>query len=100
VALSIGNGRRQQRSTIEVYTREGCHLCEVAEELVRAEAGRAELRFIDIDRDDELVKRYQIRVPVVVVDGREVAEGRVEPGEVRTALRRARRGRWADWRRA
>lgn len=100
MALSIGNGRRSQRSTIEVYTRTGCHLCETAEELVRLEAPRAELRFIDIDEDDELMKRYQVRVPVVVVDGREVAEGRVEPGEVRAALKRARRGRWADWRRA
>lgn len=100
MALSIGNGRRRQRSTVEVYTRAGCHLCEVAEELVRVEAARAELRLIDIDDDDELLKRYQVRVPVVVVDGREVAEGRVEPGQVRDALKRARRSRWADWRRA
>lgn len=100
MALSIGTGRRRQRSTIEVFTRRNCGLCATAEELVRAEAGNAEVRFVDIDTDDDLVRRYHIRVPVVAVDGREVAEGRVEPGEVRAALKRARKGRWADWRRA
>lgn len=100
MALSIGTGRRRQRSTIEVFTRDQCGLCATAEEIVRSEAGRAEVRLIDIDLDEELVKRYHVRVPVVVVDGREVAEGQVRPGQVRAALKRARRGRWADWRRA
>lgn len=100
MALSIGTGRRRQRSTIEVFTREKCGLCAKAEEIVRAEAGRADVRLIDVDEDEELVRRYHIRVPVIVVDGREVAEGQVEPGQVRAALRRARRGRWAEWRRA
>ncbi|MBW3620127.1 MAG: glutaredoxin family protein [Actinobacteria bacterium] len=100
MALTIGTGRRRRRSTVDVFTREPCGLCAAAEEIVRAEAGRAAVRFIDIDSDEELVRRYHVRVPVVVVDGREVAEGRVEPGQVRAALRRARKGRWADWRRA
>lgn len=100
MALSIGTGRRRQRSTIELFTRERCGLCAAAEDIVRAEAGRAEVRLVDIDRDDELVRRYHVRVPVVVIDGREVAEGQVRPGQVRAALKRARRGRWSDWRRA
>lgn len=100
MALSIGTGRRRQRSTVLLFTREQCGLCAAAEEIVRAEAGRSEVRFIDIDTDEELVKRYHIRVPVVVIDGREVAEGNVQPGQVRAALRRARKDRWADWRRA
>ncbi|MDX1659415.1 MAG: glutaredoxin family protein [Nitriliruptorales bacterium] len=100
MALTIGRGRRGYRSLVEVYTRDNCGLCAKAEELVDDEAGRADVRLIDIDENDELVKRYGVRVPVIVVDGREVAEGQVEPGEIRRALRRARRGRWAEWRRA
>lgn len=100
MALSIGTGRRRQRSQIEVYTRRNCGLCETAEEIVAAEAGKAEVKLIDIDEDDELMKRYQVRVPVIVVDGREVAEGKVEAGAVKAALRQARRGRWSEWRRA
>lgn len=100
MALSIGSGRRRQRSVIDVYTRENCGLCATAEGIVEDEKGRALVRRHDIDADDELMKRYQVRVPVIVVDGREVAEGRVQPGQVRSALRQARRGRWAEWRRA
>ena len=100
MALTVGKGRRRHRSLVEVYTRENCGLCNRAEEIVAEEAKRADVRLIDIDTSDDLVRRYGIRVPVNVIDGREVAEGKVEPGEVRSALRRARRGRWADWRRA
>jgi glutaredoxin len=100
VALSIGRARGGQRSTVVVYTREGCGLCRTAEELVAHEADRAEVRLVDVDRDEDLLRRYHVRVPVVVVDGREVAEGQVAPGTVRRALRRARRARWAEWRRA
>ncbi len=100
VALSIGTGRRGRRSLVEVYTRQGCGLCATAEAIAAEEAGRAEVRLVDIDTDDELMKRYQVRVPVIVVDGREVAEGQVAPGSVKAALRRARRGRWSQWRRA
>lgn len=100
MALSIGSGRRGQRSVVEVFTREGCGLCRKAEALVAAEAGRAEVRLIDIDEDDDLLRRYHVRVPVVAIDGREVAEGQVEAGEIRAALRRARRARWSQWRRA
>lgn len=100
MALTIGSGRRRHKVVVEVYTREGCHLCEEAEALVEAEAGRARIRRIDIDQDPALHDRYHIRVPVIVVDGREVAEGQVSPGTVRRAVRRARDSRWREWRRA
>lgn len=75
---------------VEVYTREDCGLCDRAERIVADEAGSdAEIRLIDIDEDPALQRRYNIRVPVVVVDGVEVAEGRVEPGTIRDAVRRA-----------
>jgi glutaredoxin len=76
---------------VDVYTRRGCGLCRTAEAIVADEAGGAEIVLIDIDTDDELLARYHIRVPVVVVDGHEVAEGQIAPGTVRRALRRSRR---------
>lgn len=100
MALTVGTGRRRRRVVIEVFTREGCGLCEEAEELVAIEGRGCQIRLTDIDEDEELQRRYNARVPVVEIDGREVAEGRLEPGVVRDAVRRARRGRWADWRRA
>jgi hypothetical protein len=34
----------------------------------------------DVDGDPDLLARYDWRVPVITVDGREVAEGVIEPG--------------------
>ncbi|MEX1178705.1 MAG: glutaredoxin family protein [Nitriliruptor sp.] len=73
-----------------VYTRAGCGLCRRAEQLVAREARRCEIRHVDIDSDPELQARYTVRVPVVTVDGQEVAELEVAPGEVRQAVVRAR----------
>ena len=84
--------RRRSRPEVVVYTRERCGLCRTAEATVAREAGRgANVAHIDIDADDDLIRRYAIRVPVVVVDGREVAEGQVPRGVVRRAVRDARR---------
>jgi glutaredoxin len=78
---------------VVVYTRARCGLCHRAEALVDREAGRAIVRLVDVDTDEELVTRYGVRVPVVTVDGVEVAELEVAPGTVRRAVRAARRGR-------
>ena len=75
---------------VTLYTRAGCHLCEQAEQVLRAEqqaAGFA-LELVDIDRDPELVRRYGVRVPVVALDGQDLFEY-----EVPLDLLRARLGR-------
>ena len=72
---------------VTVYTRSGCHLCEQAEAVVRRVAtGRAEIELVDIDADPALADRYTVRVPVVVVDGREIAEYEVDEAALRRAL--------------
>jgi glutaredoxin len=89
----------RQRPQVVVYTRERCGLCRLAEEAVERQARGADIHLVDIDTDDDLARRYGIRVPVVTVDGVEVAEVEVARGVVRRAvsvarLRRAfRRGR-------
>lgn len=82
---------RRRRPHVVVYTRRGCGLCEAAEESVAAEARRADVQLVDVDTDPDLQRRYHVRVPVVVVDGVEVAELQVAPGVVRRAVRAARR---------
>jgi glutaredoxin len=76
---------------VVVYTRQGCGLCRRAEELVAREARRAEVRHVDVDTDEELIRRYGVRVPVVTVDEVEVAELEVAAGTIRRAVRAARR---------
>ncbi len=72
---------------VTLYTRVGCHLCEAAEAVLRRLAsGQADIRIIDIDADPDLRDRYTVRVPVVEVDGVEVAEYEVDPAVLAAAL--------------
>lgn len=75
-------------ATITVYSRRGCHLCEEAEVVVRRLAGTShEVLVIDIDTDPALHDAYTVRVPVVSVDGREVAQYQVDAAALALALR-------------
>ncbi len=67
-----------------LITRQGCHLCDDALGALRAVGVDPELR--DVDADEELFVLYDWRVPVVMVDGRVVAEGRIDPEALRKAL--------------
>ena len=58
---------------LQLLTRAGCHLCDVAAETlarIGAEAG-LEPQAVDVDADPELQAEYGDRVPVVLLDGRE-----------------------------
>ena len=79
--------RRGPRRQVVVYTRQGCHLCAQAEAVVRRVARGHDVTLVDIDADPALVERYTVRVPVVTVDGVEVAEFEVDPARLRAALR-------------
>lgn len=68
-----------------VVTRRGCHLCEEAVEAVRQLGIEPQLR--DVDDDAELFRLYDFRVPVILLNGRPVVEGRVDPGILEQVLR-------------
>jgi hypothetical protein len=58
---------------IIVYSRRGCHLCELLlEELEPMVRGRARIRVRDVDHDPEWRSTYGDRVPVVCHDGQEI----------------------------
>lgn len=80
----------QRRRRVTLYTRDGCGLCREAARIVAREARGHRIAVVDVDTDPALQRAYNIRVPVVEVDGVEVAEGRVAPGVVHTALRARR----------
>ena len=61
--------------TLVLVTRQGCHLCDDALQLIRSLGHEPELA--DVDSDDRLHDLYDWRVPVVLLDGRVVAEGRI-----------------------
>lgn len=71
-----------------MYGREGCHLCDEAREAILAL--RRELAFayreVSIKGDPELEAAHGLRVPVVLVDGEEAFEYRVDAAELRRLL--------------
>jgi glutaredoxin len=71
---------------VVLYTRRGCHLCDEARELLRAE--RIEPTLVDVDTDPSLQERFGSVVPVVEIDGRIRFRGRIDPVLLRRILRR------------
>ena len=70
-----------------LYVRAGCHLCEDAGVLLDEMVGREGWDAIDIGTDDDLLVRYAHRIPVLVVDGRDVAELVITRPDIEDALR-------------
>jgi glutaredoxin len=76
-----------RRHNVTVYSRRGCHLCDEAVAVVRrVSGGRAEVEVVDIDADPRLTERYTIRVPVIAVDGVEIAEYQIAPEQLEAAF--------------
>jgi glutaredoxin len=73
---------------VVIYTRKGCHLCEVAHEMLR-EFGIAPT-LIDIDADSALHERFDTCVPVVEIDGKIRFRGRVNRMLLRRIVRSQR----------
>ena len=74
--------------TVTLYTKLGCHLCEEVESTIAAAAKR--VQFIldrrDITHDPADFEKYKHDVPVILVDGIEIARHRMSPGQLRAAL--------------
>ena len=71
-----------------MYSRPGCGLCDEAREVIQAQRVRTPFDYqeIDVSVDDALELEYGIRVPVVLVDGRELFEIRVDPDRLAEAF--------------
>jgi glutaredoxin len=73
-----------------VYSRKGCHLCDVVKEtLIRVE-GEANFQWheVDIDADPELLLKYNDEVPVVFIDGRKAFKYHMDGADFLRALTR------------
>ena len=73
---------------VELYSAQGCHLCESARRVldqVRVDTP-FELAEVDITGDPALEARYRERIPVVAVDGEEAFTYFVHPDAFRRRL--------------
>ena len=79
--------RTQPTERVVLYSRQGCHLCDVARPVVAAAVAPAgSFQEVDVDTDPELVARYGELVPAVTVDGVLVDYWRIDADRLRAAL--------------
>ena len=71
-----------------LYSKPGCHLCEPVEEVILAVRREREFEFEvrNIEDDPADFERYKHAIPVVVVDGREIARYKLSRMQLAAAL--------------
>lgn len=78
-----------------MVSRSGCHLCDVAEDALARVIGRFSAQYpdvgyqierLDVDQDPELLAKYSDEVPVLLLNGRQLAFWRIEEDRVFEAM--------------
>ncbi|MFS0822011.1 glutaredoxin family protein [Bacillus sp. 1P02SD] len=65
------------RIQVTMYSKENCSLCRKAKKVIEelSEEYLIDLHEIDIYKDDQLLEKYQIMIPVIEIGGNEVEYG-------------------------
>ena len=73
----------QDSRQVVVYSRKGCHLCEVVKESLGKLSRRGGFTWheVDVDSDTELRRQFNDEVPVVFIDGRKAFKYRMDERE-------------------
>ena len=79
-------------NVVTIYSRTGCHLCEVAESTLSGLSSELdfEIEIKLIDGDDALEKLYGHEVPVIHIDGEHHDFFKVDPERFRSSLEKHR----------
>lgn len=69
---------------LTLYTRSGCHLCDEMKTVITRLRQRRSfvLREVDVSTDLSLERRYGRDIPVLLLDGVEVARHRIHEGDL------------------
>ena len=75
-------GMAEPRQVV-VYSRKGCHLCEIVKETLTKlhRRGGFTWRDIDVDSDEQLRRQFTDEVPVVFIDGRKAFKYRMDESD-------------------
>lgn len=75
---------------VTLYTKEDCGLCEEAASMLRRlqQRIRFEIEYVDVEADQAAAERYGQRIPVIVIDGVEVAVAPLDEQQLAAALLR------------
>jgi glutaredoxin len=61
--------------TITIYSKPDCHLCDLAKDVIDRCREKVDftLEVVDISQHPELFERYRNDIPVILLDGKEIA---------------------------
>jgi glutaredoxin len=73
----------QEGRKVVVYSRKGCHLCEIVKETLSKLQRRGGFTWheVDVDSDEQLRRQFTDEVPVVFIDGRKAFKYRLDEHE-------------------
>lgn len=73
---------------LTLYSKPGCHLCDVMKAVIDAVGARVPLALevVDITTDPALLERYGVEIPVLLIDGRKAAKHRLTERELERIL--------------
>ena len=76
------------KAHVIVYSRPGCHLCDEAKAVIENShsSDHYTLEEVNIESDDELLRKYKYDIPVILIDGQEAFRHRVDPNEFKTRV--------------
>ena len=75
---------------VVIYSRPGCHLCDEAKASISSAGCNDQfvLEEINIESDEELLRKYKYDIPVIAINGVETFIHRVDPKEFKTRIKR------------
>jgi glutaredoxin len=78
------------KARVIIYSRPGCHLCDEAKAAILSAdcSDQFTLEEVNIESDEELLRKYKYDIPVVAINGVESFIHRVDPKEFETRIRR------------
>lgn len=84
------SGERPHEHRVTLLSKPGCHLCDVARSVIENVTADLDLDWNerDITRSPEDTRAYWDKIPVVLVDGKQHAYGRVSADRLRRELTR------------
>ena len=80
-----------RKAHVVVYSKPGCHLCDEAKAAIEKSncSDHYTLEEVNIESDNELLRKYKYDIPVIMIDGEEAFRHRVDPNEFRMRVVRS-----------
>ena len=79
-----------RKAHVIVYSRPGCHLCDEAKAAIENSncSDSYTLEEVNIESDNDLLRKYKYDIPVIAIDGEEAFRHRVDPHEFKARVMR------------